>query len=85
MYCSLNFPEIIEKPQKEELYKPILDVFFMAKAKDFPLTSLKSTLGNLESSLRDAESQFKEDKDLSNSIEQTRESADKLNKQMKSS
>jgi len=50
----------------------------MSKSKDFPLTSFDTALGNLQSSLRDAESQFKEDQDLSDSIKQTRESVAKV-------
>lgn len=84
MSCSLNLPEIAEVSQKEGLYNFVLDIFLVAKPKDFPLESLRSTLDNVESSLRDAESRFKEDKDLSNSIEQAREAVAKANRQTKS-
>lgn len=64
------------------MYRLMLDVFFMAGRKGFPLQSLKSTLDNLQSTLHKAENQFKEDKDLSDSIKEAEETVAKVNNQI---
>jgi hypothetical protein len=57
----------------------------MTSQKKFPLKELKSTLDNLQSCLDCAESNFSEDKDLTNSIKQTQKTVTKVRNQLKSS
>lgn len=57
----------------------------MARQKDFPLKELKSSLDNLQTYLDSAQSKFSKDKDLSDSIKQTRETVLEVNKKLKSS
>ncbi|PSB24044.1 hypothetical protein [Stenomitos frigidus] len=84
MTQSPKVPEIIQMPPKEGLLCTVLDLFYMAKQKEFPLKDLKSTLDSLQSFLHSAEGQFREDKDLSDSIKQARESATEASKKLKS-